>query len=126
VAAALSDFHAAHAQRYGYAMPDEPTEAVTVRVRGTGQGVQPSFPRRPLAGADASAAQAGAAPVWFETSGPVRATLYNRDRLEPGNQLAGPAIVLQFDTTTVIPPGWSARVDELSNLWITRPEGEGR
>ena len=40
-----------------------------------------------------------------------RAALYERDRLPPGARLAGPAIVEQFDATTVVPPGWTRAVD---------------
>ncbi len=47
-------FHAAHAQRYGYAMPDEPVTVVTLRVRGSGPGAQPACLRLPWHGEDAS------------------------------------------------------------------------
>ncbi len=48
--------------------------------------------------------------------GSVHAVLYERDRLDIGAALNGPAIVEQFDATTVIPPGWSATVDAYRNL----------
>jgi N-methylhydantoinase A/oxoprolinase/acetone carboxylase beta subunit len=50
----------------------------------------------------------------------VEGTLYERDRLDIGATIAGPAIVEQFDATTVIPPGWSGRVDGYSNLILAR------
>ena len=53
------------------------------------------------------------------------ATLYERDRLDIGASIAGPAIVEQFDATTVIPPGWSGRVDGYRNL-ILENEREPR
>jgi N-methylhydantoinase A len=49
-----------------------------------------------------------------------RATLYERDQLRPGARLDGPAIVEQFDATTVVPPGWTATVDRFSNLVLAR------
>ena len=52
--------------------------------------------------------------VWFgeETSDAV----YERERLRAGNRIQGPAIVVQMDSTTAIPPGWQAVVDEVGNL----------
>ena len=50
----------------------------------------------------------------------TQATLYERDRLDVGASIAGPAIVEQFDATTVIPAGWTARVDGLRNLVLER------
>ena len=48
------------------------------------------------------------------------ATLYERDRLDIGAAVAGPAVVEQFDATTVIPPGWRGRVDGFRNLVLER------
>ena len=63
---------------------------------------------------EAKAARLGRRDVWF---GRRRATwLYDRDRLRAGDRLRGPALVLQLDTTTVIPPAWGAVVDAAGNL----------
>jgi N-methylhydantoinase A len=43
---------------------------------------------------------------------------YDRGALRAGNRLEGPAIVLQYDSTTVIPPGMAARVDRYGNIVI--------
>ncbi len=50
----------------------------------------------------------------------VEATLYERDRLDVGAAIEGPAIVEQFDATTVIPPLWRARIDGSRNLILER------
>ena len=125
-AAALSDaeaaFHAAHAQRYGYAMPDETVEAVTLRVRGVGPGANPQLPRFEHVGPDATGAHIGDKPVWFDDTGAVATPCYDRARLQPGNRFAGPAVIVQFDTTTVVAPGWSARVDAMGNVWLRHGE----
>ena len=52
----------------------------------------------------------------------VETPRYERNRLAPGHIIAGPAIIEQMDTTTVIPPGFSATVDPSGNLII--PNGE--
>jgi N-methylhydantoinase A len=120
LAAAVGAFHAAHAQRYGYAMPDEPVEVVTVRVRATAAGARLALPEQPLAGPDASAARLADRPVWFDPDAPITTACYRRDRLAPGNRFAGPALVLQYDATVLVAPGWGAAVDTFGNLWLTR------
>ena len=58
--------------------------------------------------------------VYFEESnGYAECPVYERDSLRPGDAFKGPAIVEQMDATTVIPPDFSARVDEFSNLLLT-------
>ncbi|MDI9547012.1 MAG: hydantoinase/oxoprolinase family protein [Chloroflexota bacterium] len=117
---ATNAFHAAHEQRYGYAMPDEPVNVVNLRVRGIGPGAQPGLPSLPLQGEDASAARLADKPAWFDASGPTPTACYDRARLAPGNCFAGPAIVYQFDSTIVVPPAWSGRVDQFANIWLER------
>jgi N-methylhydantoinase A len=50
----------------------------------------------------------------------IDATLYERDGLDIGATVAGPAIIEQFDATTVIPPGWNGQVDGYANLILVR------
>lgn len=121
-AEAMSDaFHAAHVARYGYARPEAAVEVVTARLSVVAPSVGPALQRRETSGADPAAAIIGRKPVWFG-GGFVEATLYERERLRPGNFLAGPSVLYQYDTTTIIPPGWAALVDGVENLIITRSE----
>jgi N-methylhydantoinase A len=120
ITSAVAAFHEAHAQRYGYAMPDEPVETVNLRVRGRGVGAAPQLPSAPLAGSDAGAAWLADHLVWFNPDGPTPASFYDRSRLQPGNRFAGPAVVLQYDATVLVTPGWQARVDRHHNLWLER------
>ncbi|MCC6168046.1 MAG: hydantoinase/oxoprolinase family protein [Caldilineaceae bacterium] len=120
LAVAVTTFHQVHAQRYGYAMAGEPVEVVTLRVRGHAPGAQPALPTYPPAGADARAAQVGEHAIWFSPDAPPAAPVYARDRLAAGNRFAGPALVLQYDATVVVAPGWQGRVDRFHNLWLER------
>jgi len=120
IESATAAFHSAHEQRYGYAMPGETVEAVTLRVRASGPGARPELPRSPLGSTDATPARMGVKPVWFTAAAPDETEFFDRVKLRPGHRFHGPAIVLQFDSTVVIPPGWAARVDEYSNLWLTK------
>ena len=55
--------------------------------------------------------------VWLpEAGGFVSCPIYDRDRLDAGNRIVGPAIVEQMDTTTIILPGMTARVEPYLNM----------
>jgi N-methylhydantoinase A len=105
-------FHATHARRYGHAAPNRAVEAVSLRVRAVLP--PPRVDLRPHV--EDGDARAGTTTVWFDR--PRRSTVLLRERLRPGDSFDGPAIVPQMDATTVVPPGWRARVDDAANLVI--------
>jgi N-methylhydantoinase A len=112
-------FHEAHQQRFGYRLAEgELLEVVTLRVTAVAPTDPPVLPKASLAAANAAAAVVGQKQVWFKHQ-PQPATLYDREKLRPGNQFTGPAIVFQYDTTLVIPPGWETAVDPYMNLILT-------
>jgi N-methylhydantoinase A len=119
-------FHAAHRQRFSYASEAEPVEIVNLRVRAAGRTLRPQFPAQEGGSVDPAAAQVGYKQIHFAAdashrgSRPIYAALYERDELQPGNIVVGPAVIFQLDTTTVIPPNWSATVDPWRNLVVER------
>jgi N-methylhydantoinase A len=120
LAQVVDAFHQAHKARYGYDMPGHPVELVTVRL--TVRALRPALPdeaRAPAAGSLAEA-RAEARSVWFPSTGFVGTPVYARERLPADARFAGPAIVEQMDATTIVPPGWDARVDALGNLLLMR------
>jgi N-methylhydantoinase A len=111
-------FHSAHNERYGYSDPARPTEIVSVRVRASGITDKPEFQRsrqrKPSRPRPAYIAQ-----VSFgarKTPTPV----YRREDLEPGSKFAGPAIVTEYSSTTLIPAGHRAQVDAWHNIIISK------
>ncbi len=110
-------FHAAHAARYGYRREEAVVEIVTLRLTAVAPVTPPVLPRRPSGDRNARAALLGSKPVWFDAQ-PLPAALYDRARLRPGHRFAGPAVVFQYDTTTVIPPLWETAVDASGNLVV--------
>jgi N-methylhydantoinase A len=59
--------------------------------------------------------------VYFRRGeGFVPTPIYGRDDLPPGARFAGPAVVEQMDSNTLVPPGWQCRVDEYGNVILTR------
>lgn len=110
-------FARAHQRMYGFVAEGEPVQLVTFRVEATGLVPKAAFQPRPMRGADASEAIIGRRDVWFsEAAGFVACPIYDREKLDAGNRIAGPAIVEQMDATTVIPPGMTAWVEPYLNL----------
>jgi N-methylhydantoinase A len=124
----VADFHDVHRQRFSYASEGEPVEIVNLRLKAVGQTAKPQFSRLPLSGVNPKAAHIGYKQVYFtdasspQAARPIHAALYERGLLAPGNIVIGPSIIFQFDTTTVIPPGWVASTDGWGNLVV---EGRG-
>ncbi len=117
-AEAVAAFHAAHARRYGFALPERAVELVTLRVRAVGQRPQPVLAAEACVPQDGSAAIMATNNLIIDgTRYPV--ACYDRAALRPGATFAGPGLVLQLDTTTYIPPGWHASVDGWRNLRLT-------
>jgi N-methylhydantoinase A len=112
-------FHRAHAERYGFKRPEEMVQVVNVRLTVEAKTMPPVMPQLVRGSAGAQAALIGRKQVWFG-AGAVECRLYNRDKLRAGNRFRGPAIVFQYDTTTVIPPSWVAEVDAYGNLILRR------
>jgi N-methylhydantoinase A len=108
-------FHEAHHSRYGHGNPSSAVEVVNLRLKlvlpPTTAGAQRVAPPR-HATAPTPAVHRD---VWFDGEA-TRTAVYDRAALVPGAAFAGPAVVTQMDSTTVIPPGWQAAVDGWLNL----------
>ncbi len=114
-------FDEIHRQRHGTSAPEQPVEIVNYRVVALGRVPRTTLSRPPKAVGPVSRARVGERPAVFPTLGsrarPV--PVYDRSRLAPGHRVTGPAIVEQYDTTTVICPEQEMRVDPFGNLVVT-------
>jgi N-methylhydantoinase A len=113
-----------HSAEYGHVFATSPVEIVNVRVSGIGRMPKISALRAPEGGSLA-AALVKTAPCTFRNDGRLTAVptpFYQRGRLPLGETITGPAIVLQTDSTTVVPPGATLTADAGGNL-ILRVEG---
>jgi N-methylhydantoinase A len=114
------EFHREHAKAYGYAHPERALEIVNLRLRlviptpKSGWRARKSRPARP-----AQAALIKTKPVWFEGK-PHSSGIYDRERLAPGAALHGPAVIVEYSATTVVPPDFACKVDEHLNLILQR------
>jgi len=115
----IEAYHRRHGEVYGYSAQDEPVEMVNVRLRAVGTIQKPTL-------AEVSALKKEAVPiserlVYFEGSELwLKTPVYERRGLTPGNILKAPAIVEQYDSTTVLYPGWVASVDKNGALILGR------
>jgi N-methylhydantoinase A len=117
----LERFHAEHDRAYGFSAPGEPVEAVSLRLTSVGTIAKP--PLR-LLETGALPEPKERRPVYFaEAEDYVDCPIYDRYALPAGATLAGPAIAEEFDSTTVVHPGFVMRVDDVGNLVIEQGAG---
>ncbi|HEX3721646.1 MAG TPA: hydantoinase/oxoprolinase family protein [Nitrolancea sp.] len=114
-------FHRQHARVYGHANLSNRVEFVNLRSVHGYALERPQTARQPTADGVASEVErVDERMVYFdEYQSRVATSVYRRERLTGGMTIAGPAIIEQSDTTTVVYPAWSARVDQLGNLIMT-------
>ncbi len=117
--AAISEFHEEHGREHNYRRDDVPVEIYRLSLRAIGKTTKPEMGKRAITG-DESAQPVEHREVRFaEAKERLTTPVYNREDLAPGFQLDGPVIIDQLDSTTIVPPGCSARVDEWMNIQIT-------
>jgi N-methylhydantoinase A len=112
-----AEFHRLHEYQYGYAKPDASFEVVNLRVRSVGKVAPPPLVAERVGGDDPSGAFIEKRDVLF-AQGILPTPLYRAEALQPGNRLAGPAVVVRSDTTILLGPSDNARVDAFGNLIV--------
>jgi N-methylhydantoinase A len=113
----LTAFHTLHRLRYGFAKEAHAVEVVNVRVRMVA-AAEPFAPgKQSLVPGDGNQALTGHRSVFFEGAA-HRTPIYDRQALLPGNSFPGPAIITEYSSATILPPGDSLHVDALENLII--------
>jgi N-methylhydantoinase A len=113
-----ASFDEIYAARYGYAQPAEPVEVVTWKLSAVGGASRVALAKaatEPVAGG-----LKGRRRAYFpEAGGWIDCPVYDRYHLAAGMQIAGPAIVEERESTSVLPPGTVASIDEHANLVVT-------
>jgi 5-oxoprolinase (ATP-hydrolysing) len=111
-------FHEAHEREYGQRF-DAEIDIVNVRVKAV--GLVPALDWPEIEKAEAPALPRAEHQVVFEVEGRPQALttpFYDRGALRAGHEIPGPAVVEQYDSTTVVPPGLTAVVDRHGNIVI--------
>jgi N-methylhydantoinase A len=118
LAAVYARFGELHRAEYGHIFPDSPIEIVNIRVTGIGRMPKIAPPQPPETGSVA-AALIKTAPCAFRVGSALQTlptAFYQRAALPLDQPIAGPAIILQIDSTTVVPPHATAVADRGGNL----------
>lgn len=110
-------FHAAYKTRYGHSTPGAPVEFVNLRVAALGELERNVAGFKPPAG-DEAPVHSTREVIFEGKTLPTR--IFRRAELPAGAWMAGPLVIEEDTATTVVPPGWGARVDELGNVIIER------
>jgi N-methylhydantoinase A len=109
-------FHDKHEQTYGHANRAEAVQLVNLRLTALGRLADLPFVQQ----SDLATARVRRREVWFPSCGFVSIEVHWRNGLAAGRVLDGPVIIEALDSTTVVPPGWSGRIDSLGYIWLTR------
>ncbi len=115
----INDFHEAHEKRFGYKRLEAEVEIVNLRVSAVAKIAPIQLPTIPQNAHDEDDVVLGSKPVWFDGQ-MTSATLFDRQKLPAGYTSSGPAIIFQYDTTTVVPPHWNMSVDTYGNLMLAK------
>ena len=114
-------FHYVHASEYGRAFEASPIEIVNIRVSGIGHVPKLRAMNAPEGGS-LDKAKARVSPCLFRVGGKLESfetSFYRRSELPVEETFSGPAVILQTDSTTLVPPGATADVDWTGNIIIT-------
>jgi N-methylhydantoinase A len=110
-------FHALHKRRYGFSNEARALEIVNIRVRLVAAAEPFEAPRQAVVPGDGAAALVGTRSVCFDGA-PCETRIYERDLLHAGDTFHGPAIISEYSSATILPPGDRLRVDTFGNLII--------
>ena len=117
-------FDAVHQTRYGFSVAHEKAEIVSLRSAVVGELRKPPFEHIAKGNAEPDAAAfRGKRPVYFASTGFVDTPTYDRPALKAGNRIAGPALIEEHASTTVMHPGDNAEIDAFGDIVIAVRRG---
>jgi N-methylhydantoinase A/oxoprolinase/acetone carboxylase beta subunit len=118
-AAYISKFHRFHLKLYSYHHPDRIVEIVNIRIKTVGPSKKIKLNKFPMGGSNPKKGFLKKQELYFNGK-KYTAVVYNRSTLAPGNMIYGPALTVDYESTTFLPPSYTLKVDSFLNLIITR------
>jgi N-methylhydantoinase A len=112
-----AEFHRAHQERYGYAQPANVVEVVSARVRSSGI-VEKIAVQRSVKSTSKPFSKSSKTVNAYLDGKKQKTLVFNRAELSAGARLGTPCIVTEYSSTTLIPAGMRAEVDDFGNLII--------
>jgi N-methylhydantoinase A len=120
IAGIAERFNRLHQEEFGHSLANVDVELVNLRLTGLGLIDRPGVPQ--VSGGPLCEALIGSSPTVFRLNGGLKVVdtpVYARERLPVGQELSGPAIIIQLDSTTVVPPTAIVNRDRSGNLLIS-------
>jgi N-methylhydantoinase A len=117
-AGAVTEFHDEHLRQYRYSHPENAVETSTLRVAARGHREKRDLRTMRHAERDREPLPEREREVHFDRHGWLPTRVLDRNALAAGDELAGPCVVEELDSTVVLPPETSARVDDVGNIVI--------
>lgn len=114
----IQDFHELHEQLYSFKRPEQTVEVLNVRSDLVGFRDTIKYRSTPFESEDPAAAFKGKRRVGFDQLGFVETNVYDGTLLQPGNLIAGPAIIEEPETTIVVYPQQEAMLDHYQTYII--------
>ena len=123
----VAAFHRAHEARYGYHDAKRTVEIVNLRVRATGVTDKPGLRKiaaaKRVRTARCDTRNTQTRSIVCSMGGDAERELIARDELRSGDSLSGPAVISEYSATTLVPHGWSGRVDAYGQILLTPKRG---
>ncbi len=123
VGAMRDAFEDAHRKQFGFTAPEKVVIVEAMTVETVGGGATAEEHDEPLSGADAEAvsnARIYSGGEWHDVS------VFDRDKMQPGQTVRGPAIIVEATGTNIVEPGWSAEITSKRHLVMRRTEALAR
>jgi N-methylhydantoinase A/oxoprolinase/acetone carboxylase beta subunit len=114
-----SSFHLAHKKLYSYSHPKRPVEIVNIRIKAVGTTKKIRFKKYPLQSPNPQEALFGEQKLIYGQK-TYKSKIYKRSYLKTGNRISGPALIVDDESTTLLPPDWRLTVDDTLNLFMQR------
>ena len=109
-------FHNAHQRLYSYHHLERPVELVNIRLKTIGVSKKIRFRKKHLQQANPPKQALLKNQKLYYKGNEYRASVYLREYLEPGNRISGPALIVDKESTTFLPPAYGLKIDGLWNL----------
>ncbi|MBL6602718.1 MAG: hydantoinase/oxoprolinase family protein [Alphaproteobacteria bacterium] len=117
----IDNFYDVHKQQYGHAFKDQITEAITVRVVASADVEKLQLNKLEKGGSkNPEYAHLYNRDTVFDDNKAVSTPRYDRGKLKSGDTISGPAIVTQHNSTTIIPPDYTATILEVGDILIEK------
>ncbi|RKY86643.1 hydantoinase/oxoprolinase family protein [candidate division KSB1 bacterium] len=118
----IRNFHNRHYELYGYSFKNKPVELVNIRLKAIYKTRKVKLRKNKSCGKNPSEAYIKKKKVIFREDS-IFCSVYRRELLKTGNRITGPALIYEYSSTTFIPPGYIALIDEFENMIITKLKG---